>query len=87
MCDYNNNENSYKYYVNAALIRGHIDQDTGKKKWDWTTLFGEDQRTIFDRKLKDRNVFWKFKTLKECKIFVAMHETDILEFAQFIEKS
>ena len=87
LCDYNNNENSYKYYVNAAIIRGHIDQDTGKKKWDWTTLFGEDQRTIFDRKLKDRNVFWKFKTLKECKIFVAMHETDILEFAQFIEKS
>ena len=87
LCDYNNNENSYKYYVNAALIRGNIDQVTGKKKWDWTTLFGEDQRTIFDKRLKDRNVFWKFKTLKECKNFVAAHETDILEFAQFIEKS
>lgn len=87
LCDYTNKENDYKYYVNAALIRGHIDQTTGKKKWDWTTLFGEDQRTIFDKKLKDRNVFWKFKTLNECKNFVDAHETDILEFAQLIEKS
>ena len=87
LCDYTNKENDYKYYVNAALIRGHIDQATGKKKWDWTTLFGEDQRTIFDKKLKDRNIFWKFKTQNECKNFVDAHETDILEFAQLIEKS
>lgn len=87
LCDYTNKENDYKYYVNAALIRGHIDQATGKKKWDWTTLFGEDQRTIFDKKLKNRNIFWKFKTLNECKNFVNAHETDILEFAQLIEKS
>ena len=87
LCDYTNKEKDYKYYVNAALIRGDIDQATGKKKWDWTTLFGKDQRTIFDKKLKNRNIFWKFKTLNECKNFVNAHETDILEFAQLIEKS
>ena len=87
LSDYNNIEHNYKFYVNAALIRGHIDQATGKKKWDWTTLFGETQRTVFDKKLKDRNVFWNMKTLKECKNFVTENEYDVMEFAQFMGKS
>lgn len=87
LSDYNNIEHNYKFYVNAMLIRGTIDQTTGKKKWDWTTLFGETQRTVFDKKLKDRIVFWNMKTLEECKKFVTENEYDVMEFAQFMGKS
>ena len=90
LCDYNNKENTYQFYVNASLIRGDIVRtgaNAGTKTWNWTTLFGTEQRTVFNKKLKDRNIFWKFKTLDECKNFVAAHETDILEYAQLIEKS
>lgn len=87
LSDFNNKEHNYKFYVNTALIRGNIDQATGKKKWDWTTLFGEDQRNVFDKKLKDRNIFWNMKTLNECKNFVTENEYDVMEFAQFMGKS
>lgn len=87
LSDHNNIEHNYKFYVNAMLIRGNIDQKTGLKKWDWTTLFGETQRTVFNKKLKDRIVFWNMKTLKECKNFVTENEYDVMEFAQFMGKS
>lgn len=86
LSDFNNKDNKYSFYVNAALIRGNIDQQTGKKKWDWTTLFGETQRKTFNKLLKDRTVYWNFNTEQECKNFVTENEYDVMEFAQFIGK-
>ena len=74
-----------KKYVYASKIRGHFHES--KPCWDWTTLFGEEQRnTIYETKMKCHWHFWNFDTNKECKNFIASTETDILMFAHYISK-
>jgi len=77
-----------KYYVRAQWIRGNVHGST--PCWDWTTLFGEDQRKDFSFKPKNDKSsptsFWNFDTDEECKNFIASTETDILMFAHFISK-
>ena len=74
-----------KKYVYASVIRGHFHES--QPCWDWTTLFGEEQRnTIYETKLACNWHFWNFNTNKECKNFIASTETDILMFALFIGK-
>lgn len=75
-----------KYYVHASEVRGHY---FGGKNfcWDWTTLFGEEQRVKFyNEKPTGHWHFWNFNTINECKNFVASTETDILMFAHYIGK-
>ena len=77
-----------KYYVRAQWIRGHFHES--KPCWDWTTLFGNDQRTNFSFKPVETNSspvsYWNFSSTEECKNFVASTETDILMFAHYISK-
>ncbi len=88
--DHNKIDLKKKYYVRAQWIRGNQDLKTNKPKWDWTTLFGEDQRTDFSFKPAETKSspvsFWNFATVKECKNFVSACETDILMFAHYISK-
>ena len=77
-----------KYYVRAQWIRGNV--RGSKPCWDWTTLFGTDQRTNFNFKpveTKSSPVsFWNFSSINECQNFIFSTETDILMFAHFISK-
>ncbi len=77
-----------KYYVRAQWIRGNVHES--KPCWDWTTLFGTDQRTNFSFKPVETNSspvsYWNFSSTEECKNFVASTETDILMFAHYISK-
>lgn len=72
------------YYVNASKIRGHF--HGSKPCWDWTTLFGNEQRINFNFIQSKEYNHWKFKTVTECKNFVLACETDILMFAYYICK-
>lgn len=74
-----NNDTKKNFCVNGAKVRGHYGV------WDYTTIFGEKQRTqfIFESKYKNH---WYFDTELECKNFVKTHETDLCEFAYFITK-
>lgn len=77
-----------KYYVRAQWIRGNVHES--KPCWDWTTLFGTDQRTNFSFKPVETNSspvsYWNFSSTEECKNFIASTETDILMFAHYISK-
>lgn len=84
--DHNKIDLNKKYYVRAQWIRGNQDLKTNKPKWDWTTLFGTDQKTNFSFKPNDLTNYWNFSTIEECKNFIASTETDILMFAHFISK-
>ena len=84
--NYNKVDSKKKYYVRAQWIRGNQDLKTNRPKWDWTTLFGTDQRTDFSFKPNDLTNYWNFSTTEECKNFIASTETDILMFAHFISK-
>lgn len=84
--DHNKIDLNKKYYVRAQWIRGNQDLKTNKPKWDWTTLFGTDQKTNFSFKPTDLTNYWNFSTIEECKNFIASTETDILMFAHFISK-
>ena len=75
----NNVFNNEKYCVNGARVRGHFGS------WDYTTLFGENQRLNFNINNKYAN-HWYFNTIEECKNFVKTCETDICEYAYFICK-
>ena len=85
LAKYNNCERNFNYYVNAGKIRGHVDKEC-KPRWDWTTLFGEEQRKNFNKFEKENWFHWNFKTKTECKNFIASTETDILMFALYVVK-
>ena len=77
-------------YVRAQWVRGHF--LAGKPLWDWTTLFGEEQKVDFVKhKLEATTTstphFWNFETEEECKNFIASTETDICMFAHYICKT
>ena len=72
------------YYVRAQWIRGHF--LNGKPMWDWTTLFGKDQKINFSFKPTDNTNYWNFDTEIECLNFIKSTETDICMFAHFIGK-
>lgn len=85
--EYTRKEFNKKFYVYASEVRGNQDLKTNKPKWDWTTLFGEEQRVNFYTKKPNGHWhFWNFATINECKNFVASTETDILMFAHYIGK-
>jgi hypothetical protein len=84
--DHNKIDLKKKYFVRAQWIRGNQDLKTNKPKWDWTTLFGTDQKNNFSFKPNDLTNYWNFSTIEECKNFIASTETDILMFAHFISK-
>lgn len=82
--DTDNSKFKNGYYVNASKIRGHF--INGKPIWDWTTLFGKDQRRNFKFIQSKEYNHWKFKTIDECKNFISACETDILMFAYYVCK-
>lgn len=85
--EYTRKEFNKKYYVYASEVRGNQNFSTNRPKWDWTTLFGKEQRVNFyTEKPNDHWHFWNFNTINECKNFVASTETDILMFAHYIGK-
>lgn len=75
---------SKKFCVNAPWIRGHFID--GKPIWDWTTLFGKNDRINYTFKKMSQTHHWYFDTIEECKNFVFSTETDILMFANYIGK-
>lgn len=79
-------DNNLDFYVNAAQIRGNQDLKTNKPKWDWTTLFGTNQRIDY-KKEKGSYIFWNFSTENECKNFIASTETDIFMFSIYVVKN
>lgn len=88
--DFNQIDYKKKYYVHNTGIRGHNnDQDNGKKKWDWTTLFGTDAHTDFSKEtvvFDSRQIMWNFNTKSECENFISCYETDIMMFMLYCVK-
>ena len=82
--NHNRIDNKFDFYVNATEIRGNVHES--KPRWDWTTLFGQEQRINFT-KAKKIYSFWNFKTIDECKNFIASTETDIFMFSIFVVKN
>ena len=74
-----------KYCVNAGYVRGHF-IDTGKYKWDWTTLFSSEYRNEFKFVHIVNGHHWYFNTKKECVNFVAACETDIISYGMLVSK-
>lgn len=72
------------YYVRAQWIRGNVRES--KPLWDWTTLFGKEQKTNFTYKPVDNTNYWNFETEIECLNFIKSTETDICMFAHYIGK-
>jgi len=74
-----------KFCVNAGYVRGHF-VDTGKYKWDWTTLFSSEYRNNFNFVHIVNGHHWYFDTEEECKNFVSACETDIISYGMLVSK-
>lgn len=77
-------------FVYTSYVRGNqLKTNAGlRPAWDWTTLFGNEQRTTFydaPPPMKCWN-YWNFDTEEECRNFVAATEIDVSMFALFIGK-
>ena len=76
------------YYAVMARIRGHF--LLGKPKWDWVTLFGEDQRTSSNAPKattsQKQYKYFRFDTKSEWSNFIEATETDISAFALYAAK-
>ena len=71
-----------------ARVRGNV--LLGKPKWDWVTLFGEEQRTYpnppKETTSKKQFKYFRFDTKKEWTNFIEATETDISAFALYAAK-
>ena len=81
---------NYKYNCIMTFKRGNFNKDTGKKCFDWTTLFDEKKQTNFALKCKDIKTpnchSIPFNTEIECKNFVQYCNTDIVMFIIYAYK-
>lgn len=71
-------------WVNCSWIRGNV--HGSKPCWDWTTLFGKENKTAFSFIKGQLWHHWKFETENECKNFINSIDNDILMFSIFCGK-
>ena len=84
-----NKFDDYKYKCAAVKIRGNRDNNTGKLKWDWPTVFDSIKRSKFDLTSSEKQnlLGFPFDTEEECKNFVLYFDLDIIMFCIFLVKT
>lgn len=81
LSDYCHKDFKYKFYVRGTRVRGNFG------KWDWTTMFGNDQMNDFSKtNISWSDNYWNYKSKEECRNFIDFCNTDIIMYSLFLVK-